>query len=67
MLKLGLLNPEVIKDENGIPIRVKNKETGKFEKVINKKAQTTNKGKKSKAKSHYVEEPIYNEYLRIIG
>jgi hypothetical protein len=67
MLELGLLKPEIVMDCDGKPIIIKNKETGKYERIVNKKCQVTNKNKNSNAKSYYVETPIYLEYLRVIG
>ena len=63
----GLLEPEVVKGENGKVLRFKEKETGKYNKVVNKKVQVVNKGKKSKQKGYYIEQPIWDEFIKTIG
>lgn len=61
MKELKLLEPEVVRYEDGTPIR--DRETRRI--IVNKKCQIVNKDKKSKAKSYFVETPIYNKYLEI--
>jgi hypothetical protein len=61
MKELKLLEPEVVRYEDGTPIR--NRETRRI--IVNKKCQIINKDKKSKAKSYFVQVPIYNQYLKI--
>jgi hypothetical protein len=67
MLELGLLNPEIVTDYDGKPIKVKDKDTGRLKTLINKKCQIANRNKGSKAKTYFVEEPIYQDYLATIG
>jgi hypothetical protein len=60
-MKLKLLETEVARYEDGTPIR--NRETGRT--MVNKKCQIANRHKKSKAKSYFIEEPIYKRYLAL--
>lgn len=71
MERMGLLEPEAVRDGNGNSIwyEVKDPEyphpkgDPKFRKSIKKKVHVASNNKNSKGKSYYVEEPIYKKYL----
>ncbi len=66
MSELGLLKPEVQRDECGRPIKVMDYETGRMRTLIHTKYQVGSPNKASNAKSYNIDISVYIQYINFV-